>query len=67
MKLFHRCKWIEMGRSKMPAVEGLKTGSVAGYQLTMEVLAMYRDRTAIHLRCEECGDVTSRILDGWVG
>lgn len=66
MTIFHRCHWAETGRAKLPAVEGFKTGSVAGYELTMAVLAMYRDRTAIHLRCEECGEVTSRILDGWI-
>jgi hypothetical protein len=64
--MFHRHKWIETARVKMPAMmpdngmEMRATGTLA-----YELIQLTKERTAVHLRCETCGDVASRILDGW--
>jgi len=65
MSIFHKHLWIETGRVKIPALEFQKIDTT-GVQCTRDVLSACMDRTAVHLRCSYCGDVSSRTLSGWL-
>ena len=67
MTLFHRHTWIETSRVRLPALSMRDCEVNAPVSLFHKILSMSVERTAVHLRCTGCGDVRSRVLDGWTG
>lgn len=63
--LFHTHRWQETGRAQVTAAShaGMKA---EGTEAIRALMAECRDRTAIHLKCSTCGEVQSRLLDGWI-
>jgi hypothetical protein len=60
----HQHKWEETARIKLAP---LHTGGIPNFPagINHSVLMLVSERTAVHLKCSECGDVASRTLEGW--
>jgi hypothetical protein len=69
MALFHRHNWTEVRRYFVPpANRRVRLGGARGREAIIETEQMMHDfangYTVVELRCEDCGDVTSRRLPG---
>lgn len=62
MSLFHRHQWQEVARRFVPPQPGRR--SWAGLEAMQWAYDMANGYTVVELRCSECGDVTSRHLQG---
>lgn len=66
MSLFHRHQWTEVARRFVPPIDG--EAEVEGYGVASGAKGLMYDiangYTVIELRCSECGDVTSRHIQG---